>query len=234
MLWTLLGAIAIAAIVALRTRTLHRHAERLRILVSERTEELQEANERLERLSMLDELTGIANRRFFQRVLHDDWKSAETLHQPVALILIDLDRFKQLNDERGHPAGDAVLSQVGRFLSRRIRRSGELGSRSGDIVARIGGEEFAILLANTGEDEAGRIGEGLRTGLEELPIVFGDATLHITASAGVAAVVPGSGVTSDQLIQSADRALYAAKAAGRNCVRVAGDEREDASAAVSS
>lgn len=221
-LWVVVAGLAVALIVRLRTAALRRQAERLRMLVHERTEELQQANAHLERLSLLDDLTGIANRRYFQRALVEDWRAAHEHRQPLALLLFDLDRFKQLNDEHGHPAGDAALVQVARYLSREIRRSGELGVRLNDLVARIGGEEFAVVLTNTTEEEAMRIGDTLREGIESLPVpIRSSATIFVTASVGVASIVPQITEGWNALMQEADRALYDAKAAGRNCVRAA-------------
>lgn len=216
--WLLLAAIAVAAIVRLRTAALTRQAQRLRALVEERTEELQQANANLERLSLLDELTGIANRRYFQRALVEDWRHAHAQQQPLALVLFDLDYFKQLNDRYGHAAGDAALIRVARHLSRRSRRSGDF-MRSKDLVARIGGEEFALVLAGTTEEQALRIADTLRAGIEHLAIELTGSTVHVTASAGVAAVIPRDPESWSTLLRDADRALYAAKAAGRNCIR---------------
>ncbi|MDP9191954.1 MAG: diguanylate cyclase [Acidobacteriota bacterium] len=212
--WGMLTALLIAVIVWLRTKTLHRQADRLRALVDERTEELRQANSHLERLALLDELTGIANRRYFQRALVEDWRHAHAQHQPLSLLLLDLDHFKKLNDERGHPAGDAALVQVGRYLAREIRRSGDLAMRSNDLVARIGGEEFAVLLTATSEEEAARVAEKLRAGIEDLQ-------LGVTTSCGVASMIPLDLEAWSTLQADADRALYAAKNAGRNCVRTA-------------
>lgn len=211
LLWAVLAALSIALIVWLRTKALQRQADRLRALVDERTEDLRAANAHLERLSLLDELTGIANRRYFQRALVEDWTSAHEQRQPLALVLLDLDHFKRLNDERGHPAGDAALVQVGRYLAREIRRSGDLATRTKDLVARIGGEEFAVLLTATSEEEAARIAEKLRSGLEDLGA-------GITASFGVAAAVPVETEAWSALLAEADRAMYAAKNGGRNRV----------------
>jgi diguanylate cyclase (GGDEF)-like protein len=222
-LWLVLAAIAIAAIVRLRTTSLRRQAERLRELVEERTEALQQANAHLERLSLLDELTGIANRRYFQRALVEDWRNAYEERKPLALIFFDLDHFKQVNDRYGHAAGDAALVRVARHLSRRSRRSGELRSGN-DLVARIGGEEFAILMTHTNETKALEIAESLRSGVEKIPIELTGTTLHVTASAGVASIVPSDSESWSTLMRDADRALYAAKAAGRNCVRTANGE----------
>ena len=213
-LWIAVAIAVIAAIVALRTRALRRHAEQLRTRVAEKTAELQstvqlleQANSRLEALSLEDDLTGIANRRYFERALNDEWNRARRREHPLALILLDLDHFKSLNDRRGHPAGDDCLRRVGAFLAEAVKRSGE-------VVARYGGEEFAILLPGVDAEGALRIAEMLREGIERLG--------SVTASCGVAALIP-SNETPDQLVASADRALYAAKHSGRNCVRVADD-----------
>lgn len=219
-LWLITAAVLIAAIVRLRTNALRRQAERLRAIVDERTEALRDANAHLERLSLLDELTGIANRRYFQRALVEDWRAAHEQHRPVALVFFDLDHFKQLNDQFGHPAGDAALVQVARHLSRRSRRSGEL-TRTNELVARIGGEEFALLLGHAGEAEAMRVAEALRDDIERLPIVLTGMTIRVTVSAGVASMVPLEGEGWNALMREADRALYDAKADGRNCVRAA-------------
>ena len=228
----LLGLIAAAGIVALivklRTRALRRQAERLRGLVDERTHELaktvdllEEANQHLERLSLLDELTGIPNRRYFDRALAQTWEAAAQLAQPLSLILLDLDHFKLLNDAKGHPAGDASLVQVARLLAQRIRRSGDLAARGQDVAARIGGEEFAVLLSNTDAEGATRIAETLRASIQEMVIAFESAALKVTVSCGVATTTPATGNAPELLVRRADRALYDAKAAGRNCVREA-------------
>ena len=166
---------------------------------------LEQANTRLEALSLEDDLTGIANRRYFERALTDEWNRARRREAPLALILLDLDHFKDLNDRRGHPAGDDCLRRVGAFLADAIRRSGE-------VVARYGGEEFAILLPGVDADGAIRVAESLREGIERIG--------SVTASCGVAAMIP-SAETAENLVASADRALYAAKHSGRNCVRLA-------------
>jgi diguanylate cyclase (GGDEF)-like protein len=226
LLFVVAAAALIAAIVKLRTTALRRQAARLRAQVDERTRELgrtvdllEQANAHLERLSLLDELTGIPNRRYFDRALAQAWDEAVRTQQPVSLILLDLDHFKSLNDQRGHPAGDASLVQVARLLARKIRRSGDMVTRGGDVVARIGGEEFAILLTDTDTDGAARIAETLRGAVEELAIAFESAMLRVTVSCGVASLAPAASQTPELLVRRADRALYAAKAAGRNCVR---------------
>jgi diguanylate cyclase (GGDEF)-like protein len=230
-LWLIAGAIAVALIVRLRTNALRRQAERLRALVDERTEALRDANAHLERLSLLDELTGIANRRYFQRALVEDWRAAHEQRQPLALIFFDIDHFKSLNDRYGHAAGDAALVQVARHLARRSRRSGDFTTRTNELVARIGGEEFALLLTHTTEEEAMRVADTLRAGIERLPLALTGRTVHITMSAGVAAMVPVEHEGWSALMREADRALYDAKADGRNCVKAAGSVRTRTDAA---
>jgi diguanylate cyclase (GGDEF)-like protein len=245
LLWVLVAAAIIYLIVRLRTAALNRQAARLRERIAERTDELRltvdqlrtaqqqlvdkndlliEANGRLERLSLLDELTGIANRRYFQRALADDWERARERQQPLALVLIDLDHFKDLNDTHGHQAGDACLLQIGIFLAQQSRRSGDLAIRAGDLVARYGGEEFALLLTDTTGEEALRLAERVRAGIEALAIPYDkETTLRVTASCGVASITPSGDETISTLIARADHALYAAKYEGRNRVSLSPD-----------
>jgi len=198
-MWIALAAMLVAAIVRLRTRTLRRRATRLQLLVDGQTETLREtveqlrvAKEGLEKLSLADPLTGVANRRYFDRVLAD-----ATAGAPISLILIDLDHFKELNDAQGHLAGDECLRRVAEYLESVMRGSGA-------AVCRWGGEEFAILLRNIDGAAALEIAERLRAGI---------TPYGVTASLGVA-------TDSDPrvLVERADRALYAAKRAGRNRV----------------
>jgi diguanylate cyclase (GGDEF)-like protein len=212
-LWIFLGVVLVLLVIRARTGALRRQAEMLRARVAEQTAELQEAVKQLEALSHEDDLTGIANRRLLERRLAEEWNRARRQALPLALILVDLDHFKDLNDRRGHPAGDDCLRRVGAFLAETIRRSGE-------VVARYGGEEFAILLPVTDADGAIHVAETLRDGIERLAIPYGNGR-RVTASCGVAAVTPGPSGSAEHLVASADRALYAAKHSGRNCVRVA-------------
>jgi diguanylate cyclase (GGDEF)-like protein len=208
-LWMLLAALVIAAIVFLRTSALHRRARTLQGPVDEQTIMLRQANERLERLSLSDDLTGVANRRAFDRALNEMWKRAARHDLPLSIVMLDLDHFKALNDTQGHAAGDEYLRRVARLLQQAIRDDGD------DLVARWGGEEFVILLGNTDESAALAVAERMRTAV---------ASLGITASLGVAARAHEG--DPETLIRRADLALYAAKRAGRNCVR--GAERKSA------
>ncbi|MGE0485469.1 MAG: diguanylate cyclase [Gammaproteobacteria bacterium] len=175
------------------------------------------ANE-LEKLSSLDGLTGIANRRRFDQTLAREWSRAQRGQQPLALILCDIDYFKQYNDHYGHQAGDACLRQLAKLLEGSLHRGG-------DLAARYGGEEFAILLPGLNVEHAAGLAETIRENLFDLGLPHAQSAVAavLTASFGVAAIVPGNDHSPDQLVQQADQALYAAKAAGRNRVQRAGE-----------
>lgn len=157
---------------------------------------------RLERLALTDELTGLANRRGLER------QAAVT---PGAMVVLDLDRFKDLNDRWGHATGDAALQVVADFLRRHLRTD--------DLAARLGGEEFVVLLPQLDLELATRLAERLCRELATLPLRLAHPDSRLTASWGVAARLPGE--SWGGWLQRADAALYAAKQAGRNCVRQA-------------
>lgn len=174
--------------------------------------ELQEARDRLEALSLKDGLTGVANRRSFDQTLAHEWHRAVRTRQSLALIFADIDLFKELNDTQGHQAGDRCLVQVAGILSSLVKRSGEL-------VARYGGEEFTIILAATTEDEAMAMAERMRAGIQALHIPHPTRiSPWLTTSIGVAACVPTIDRPPESLLAAADKALYRAKAHGRNRV----------------
>ena len=162
-------------------------------------------------LSSRDGLTGIANHRQFRLVLERELDRVTRTGEPLALLLIDIDHFKQVNDQYGHPVGDAVLKSVAWTL--------ESGVRPMDTVARYGGEEWAIVLPSSLSAHARGTAERLRRDIERTPIFLEDGTqLGITVSCGGAVVAPWSCVAPGALIAEADRALYAAKQGGRNRV----------------
>lgn len=181
------------------------------------TTRLDEMNRDLVRLSTVDALTGIANRRRFDEVLYKEWRRAMRRQYPITLVMCDIDFFKQYNDAQGHQAGDECIRSVARSIEETLKRPG-------DLVARYGGEEFAAILPDTGFDGAQIVAESVRSAIAELGIPHGRSSVasRVTLSVGAATMVPARGVpaTGDQLVEAADKALYAAKAAGRNRVIV--------------
>lgn len=194
--------------------------------VSERTEELKRANERLTQLSMLDGLTGIPNRRMFDMYFKQEWRRAMREKTSLAVILLDVDFFKQFNDHRGHQQGDACLIDVAAVLQQQIHRPA-------DLAARYGGEEFAVVLPDTDAEGACRLAENIRLAVQELRIEHGASRISpwITVSLGVATMVPRleqGDFGMDELLKQADEALYAAKGQGRNRVHRAAGASDDA------
>jgi diguanylate cyclase (GGDEF)-like protein len=208
-------ALAGALLSGDRLRSHRRRAreEALERQVEERTHALAEANLRLERLSALDPLTGVANRRRFDEVLAVEWRRGCRSRAPLSLILLDLDFFKPFNDTNGHLAGDECLRQVAQVLAGALARAGEL-------VARYGGEEFVALLPGMAAEDASILAERLRAGVELLgmPHRASEASPVVTLSAGVATTVPEESGAPTALLAAADAALYQAKREGRNRV----------------
>ncbi|MCL2265952.1 MAG: diguanylate cyclase [Treponema sp.] len=166
----------------------------------------------IEELSYMDQLTGLSNRRSFDERLKMEWKQAIREKTNISLLMMDLDKFKNINDIYGHMHGDLVLQTVAGIIKQVYRRPG-------DFAARWGGEEFVILLPNTSVEGAVEIAEKLRTRVENTEITHENGEItKITISVGVRAVVPDNGITVDTFVSEADKALYAAKAAGRNKV----------------
>lgn len=185
-------------------------------------DELTRANRKLEQLSMRDGLTGIANRRSFDQRLQSLWLRLGAERRPLALLLVDADAFKPLNDASGHLFGDECL----RALARICERFAETGD---DLVARFGGEELVLLLPGRDLDAARAVGERLRAAVEAaaLPHPASPVAPHVTVSVGVGVLVPSPSRPPELLVAAADRAMYAAKQQGRNRVNVL-DERMDA------
>ena len=181
---------------------------------------LETANRRLKRMVALDPLTGIANRRHFDRALDREVRRARREQLPLSLIFLDLDEFKQFNDTHGHGPGDEVLRRVARTLDESFRRGG-------DLVARYGGEEFAVILPGVDARRAGLYAERLRRRIWRMAISVGapESSKRITISGGVATIAPGSpgfvDATPDALLRTADQALYRAKYLGRNRIVMA-------------
>jgi diguanylate cyclase (GGDEF)-like protein len=177
-----------------------------------REEELQIANQHLEELASLDGLTGLANRRGFDRELARAWRRADEHREPLALMMIDIDHFKLFNDRYGHVRGDACLRAVGETLSL-------VALDDVAVVARYGGEEFALLLPGLDVGRTIALAEEARRAIEHLLMTHADAPCGvITISIGVESLVPASNQTAADLVEAADRALYDAKRRGRNTV----------------
>lgn len=176
-------------------------------------QQLAEANIKLQQLAEIDGLTGIANRRRFDDVLHAEWQRAMRNQCPVSLILCDIDFFKLYNDTHGHLAGDACLREVASVLQRNLRRPA-------DLAARYGGEEFALILPETDYQGAYIVAEQCRLQIAALAIAHRPPVTAevMTMSAGIAALVPSKDSSPLELIALADRALYNAKNGGRNRV----------------
>ena len=167
----------------------------------------------LHRLATRDELTGLLNRREFDRILAEESERAQRFGSPLALIMADIDFFKKINDKHGHQGGDCVLREVARRLEKQIR--------SVDRVARFGGEEFALILVQSDTVGGVPLAERLRESIRSTPFdVGGSEPIAVTLSLGIASI-PRNAVNASDLLQAADRALYSSKAAGRDRVTVA-------------
>ncbi|WXH31767.1 Response regulator PleD [Myxococcus stipitatus] len=175
--------------------------------VRARLEQLAREVGELQRLSSTDGLTGGHNHRYFQERLREEFRRAQRYDDPLALILLDLDHFKQVNDRHGHTTGDGVLREVAAALQRSVRET--------DLVARYGGEEFAVLLPRTQLPGALTVAERVRRDLGTLR-VGPDGVLNVTASLGVSSFPHRSVLSPEQLLLTADEALYRAKADGRD------------------
>ncbi len=174
---------------------------------------LAEANDRLAALAATDSLTGIPNRRTFDGRLTSEWTRANRSLRPLAMIILDLDLFKQYNDHYGHIAGDDCLKRVAQSL--------QVGRRANDLAARIGGEEFALLLPDTDINGAATVAEALRSQIQGLQIPHAQNPAGVvTASFGVAVAANAGTGSSERLIKAADSALYNAKESGRNRIAV--------------
>jgi len=201
----------IAGFVLLYNRGLRTRQRNLRGEVARRTAQLQAANRRLTELSYQDPLTGVANRRRLMEVIDDAIARAINRSLPIGLIVIDVDNFKEYNDQHGHLAGDAALRAVAQAL--------QSVTREQDLVARFGGEEFACLMIDATIDSVAGCAERMRVLIEALPPrMLGNNTQTITISAGAMSRVPKPGDHAADLLRDADGALYRAKNEGRNRV----------------
>ena len=175
---------------------------------------LKSINERLTELSIIDELTQVANRRSLDDSLEKEWLRAKRMTAPISFLMIDIDYFKQYNDEFGHLKGDDCLIKVADYLKQNL-------NRSGDFIARYGGEEFCIIMPETDLNGAIQFAKNIQAGVRDLKIdnPGSEVSKYLTVSIGVASVVPDSNDTYMDLIYTSDKALYKAKNDGRNIIR---------------
>lgn len=202
-------------VLTAKVRSMQRIAQ-MRYSLVVLTRRLDEANRELTRLSAVDGMTGIANRRQFDEFLGREWARGTRHETEISVLMCDVDFFKQYNDLYGHQAGDECLRVVAQTLAARVKRPT-------DLVARYGGEEFVVILPDTGVDGARQLAEAIRGDVERLAIAHSEGRGGVvTLSLGVACRVPSrDGMGSAALVKAADDALYFAKGAGRN--RVAGE-----------
>jgi len=174
-----------------------------------------EAQQRYRSAAERDALTGLHNRRWMQEIFPAQLEVCGRIGQPAALLLIDIDYFKRVNDGYGHAVGDQALVHLARMFTERLRPT--------DLCARFGGEEFIVLMPATALSEGWVVAERLRVRVARTPLaVSSDENLHLTFSGGIASWEPG--LSLEQLTIAADRALYLAKREGRNCIRSSFDE----------
>jgi diguanylate cyclase (GGDEF)-like protein len=188
--------------------------EELEKEISERQKaelELKQAYSALEKLAYLDGLTRVANRMYLDKFLHHEWNRAKREQESIALVLCDIDYFKNYNDTYGHLVGDRCLRQIANALCKVVKRST-------DVVARYGGEEFCIVLLNTNLSGAINVATAIQERVQELRILHQNSPIgnYVTISLGLAAYIPTEKTSFKHLIQMADDALYQAKAAGKN------------------
>jgi diguanylate cyclase (GGDEF)-like protein len=184
--------------------------KRLQDELDQKNRELEVANKRLRKLSITDGLTELFNHRHVHELLRDEFERSRRSGEPLGVAMIDLDKFKNVNDTYGHPTGDVILYETARILNETAREI--------DMVGRYGGEEFIAILPNTTEEEAGRFAERVRAAVESH--VYRDEAneIRMTCSSGVASFPMDDVDSPEALLKEADEALYVAKETGRNRV----------------
>jgi two-component system cell cycle response regulator len=168
--------------------------------------DVKKAHAKMAEMSTVDELTKLHNRRYFIEAMEGEFERANRYETEMALIMMDLDHFKEVNDTHGHPAGDMVLSEIGRTLKELVRRN--------DIACRYGGEEFAVILPNVSRDNIYAAYERFREIVSKQPFEYETKKIHITISIGIA--FSNDAKLINDLLTHADQALYQAKKTGRN------------------
>ncbi|MDO9054494.1 MAG: diguanylate cyclase [Gallionella sp.] len=198
-----------SVVVQAKVRAMYRLVQMQRALVKV-AGQLHDANQELQRLSMTDGLTGIANRRMFDESLAREWRRCLRLNKPMSIVMVDVDYFKKYNDRYGHQEGDDCLRGVAQEMVRSA-------PRAGDLVARYGGEEFVMILGDTDESGAHWVANRIRQHVAELNMPHAGSPFgHVTVSCGVASVMPSAELSVDMLVKSADNALYLSKNQGSN------------------
>ncbi|WP_427977145.1 GGDEF domain-containing protein [Agarivorans sp.] len=201
--------------VSIRNHELVELNQNLEKKVQERTLALQKTNRHLQSLAHTDVLTSLPNRRHAMLQLKELWTQAAQLQQPLSCMMIDADHFKQINDNNGHDAGDAVLMLLARALRESVRND--------DVVARLGGDEFLLICPNTNLQDAHQLGHSLRERISQMPL--NNSKYSVSVSIGIASL-DKSMEHHEMLIKAADKAVYQAKADGKNCVRVYQDSAQ--------
>jgi diguanylate cyclase (GGDEF)-like protein len=227
----LVGIVSLRDVFKVRERILERHLDEEKDLVRsyqqllDRPQEARIAHllyekEQLKRLAVTDELTGLYNFRYFQRRLDEEFNRAQRYGHELSVAICDLDDFKKINDTYGHPAGDEVLSGVGRMLGHSLDVVHVLVSlRLSDLVMRYGGEEFVVIFPETSLEDAHEAAERIRRAIAAYGFLprKSEVPVHVTMSIGIASF-PTHACRKEDLIQRADEALYQAKTAGKNLV----------------
>jgi diguanylate cyclase (GGDEF)-like protein len=221
MIWVrLVALLALVSVVGVmfraRIRALGKRQKELESVVEQRTTLLAQANETLKRMSLVDPLTGIANRRCMDEHLNQEWGRSQRTGEPVSFLFIDVDYFKKYNDSYGHQAGDRCLIEVARCIAEAV-------NRPGDLAARFGGEEFAVVLPMTDVEGALTVAESIMALMERraLPHRASDVSPHVTLSIGAASMIASPGMSPSSLVDLADAAVYRSKEQGRDQISVA-------------
>jgi len=198
-----------------RSRVLEERNRQLQHLVEDRSKQLEKSTRTRRDEAVGDDLTGIANHRSFQDALRLQWRRTARSRLPLTVLMFDVDGLKHFNEAKGHQAGDECLRQVADALHQQLQRPG-------DLVARYGGDEFAVLLAETDASGGVAVAEKMRQAVVEMGLAWGPNTesQQVTVSVGVATTVPSPQEHPTSLIAAADRALAVAKRNGRNRVEI--------------
>jgi len=189
--------------------------ERTLAALKERNQQLQQSLQRVEELAATDPLTGLYNRRHFSNLIEQLFAEAQRYEKDLSCVMIDLDGYKKINDTFGHQIGDQLLVLMGKVITANLRRM--------DVAARYGGDEFVLLLPHAGADEAARVAHRIREQFKAASAALLARDVGVSMSAGVASLRVQLAPHADQLVATADAALYKAKDAGRNCTSVAGE-----------